>query len=111
VATPASRNTPVPAAPTQPTPPTVPELVLSPELAAVFLLEHALHVACATLLAEHPTLIDDYAQARHHDPVVALALQTCRRAHALQDTLRRFRAAARAAFDAASAPDSDDLPF
>ena len=92
--------------------PTVPELVLSPELSAVFLLEQALHVTCSMLLAEHPTLIDDYARLRDHDPVIALAYVLCRRCHALEGTLRRFRAAVRAAFDAASAPDDNsDLPF
>jgi len=92
--------------------PAVPELVLSPELSAVFLLEHALRVTCSMLLAEHPTLIDEYARARDHDPVVALAYVLCRRCTALELTLRRFRAAVRTAFDAASAPDDNsDLPF
>ncbi|HSP99368.1 MAG TPA: hypothetical protein VL049_19270 [Candidatus Dormibacteraeota bacterium] len=105
------RRPPVPT--TGPVPPTVPELVLSPELSTVFLLEHALQAASAALLAEHPTLIDDYARARDRDPVVALALVICRRSAALEAALRRFRRAVRAAHDAASSPDdnNDDLPF
>ncbi len=98
---------------TAPASPTVPELVLDPDLAAIVLLEHALDIAAQALLAEHPTLIDDYARARDRDPAVSLAHLICRRAGALQDTLRRYRRAVRAAYDAATAPDSndDDIPF
>lgn len=99
---------------TQPTPPpTVPNLVLAPELAAIILLEHALDVAAHALLAEHPTLIDDFAIARDNAPVLSLASRICFRATALADTLRRYR---RAVYDAARAQTSDDddgsdLPF
>ena len=84
--------------PPTPAPPTVPELVFAPELAAIVLLKHALHVAAQALLAEHPTLIDDFARARDDGPVVALAHTISRRAAALEDTLRRYR---RAVHDAA----------
>jgi len=91
----------------------VPDLVLAPELAAIILLEHALDVALQALLAEHPTLIDDFARARDHDPVVSLAHLICRRAGPLDDTLRRYRRAVRDAAGAAAAKDDadSDLPF
>ena len=91
----------------------MPELVLAPQLAAIVLLEHALDIAAQALLAEHPTLIDDYARARDRDPAVSLAHGICRRAGALEDMLRRYRRAVRDAYDAATAPDanSDDMPF
>jgi hypothetical protein len=96
-----------------PASPRVPELVLAPQLAAILLLECALDIAAQALLAEHPTLIDDYARARDRDPAVSLAHVICRRAGALEDTLRGYRRAVRAAYDAATAPDTndDDIPF
>lgn len=96
-----------------PTAPTVPNLVLAPELATIALLELALDVTVTALLAQHPTLIDDYAMTRDRDPVVSLAAAICRRAVSLEDTLERY---ARAVRDAATAPAADDdidadLPF
>jgi hypothetical protein len=48
-----------------PPPPNVTDFVLAPELAALILLEYALEVAKDALLAEHPTIVDDFALA--HD--------------------------------------------
>ena len=98
--------------PSAPPPPTVTDLVLAPELAAVTLLEHALDVATHALLAEHPTLIDDFARARDDAPILALAHRICLRAGALEDMLRRYR---RAVADLASLHAIDarqeELPF
>jgi hypothetical protein len=71
----------------------VPDLVLAPELAAIILLEHALDVATHALLAEHPTLVDDFARARDDAPALSLAHRICLRAGALEETLRRYRRA------------------
>jgi len=78
-----------------PPPPTVPDLTRAPELAAIILLEHALEVASAALLAEHQTLIDDYHLIRDQGAVVVLAHLICRREAALRETLRRYRRAVR----------------
>ena len=96
-----------------PPPPTVPALVLAPELAAIILLEHALEIATRALLAEHPTLIDDFARARDDAPALYLAHRICLRASALEDTLRRYRRAVRDLATARSADDDadPDLPF
>ncbi len=95
-----------------PPPPTVPELVLAPELAAIILLEHAINVAGQALLAEHPTLIDDFARARDDAPILALAETICRRAAALEQSLRRYRCAVRDASSPSRNDDApDDLPF
>jgi hypothetical protein len=91
------RRRATPARPTPP-PPTVPDLVLAPELAAIMLLEHALIVATHALIAEHPTLVDDFARARDDAPALFLAHRICLRAGALEDMLRRYR---RAVSDAA----------
>ena len=93
--------------------PTVPDLILAPELAAIILLEHALAVATHALLAEHPTLVDDFARARDHAPVLSLAHQICLRAGALEDTLRRYRHAVADVVRSRSANDDadTDLPF
>jgi hypothetical protein len=40
--------------------PTPPDLVLEPELVVLSVLAHVLDIATAALLAEHPTLIDDF---------------------------------------------------
>lgn len=95
--------------PPTPAPPTVPDLVRAPELAAIILLEHALDVATDALVAEIPTLIDDFHRPREQGQVVALAHTICRRAAALVDILRRYRRAVRDA--AVAPPPDDDLPF
>ena len=95
-----------------PSPPSVPELVLTPELATILLLEHALDIAAQALLAEHPTLADDFATARDDAPVLALAATICRRAAALERSLRRYRRAVRDSATSLQSQDPrDDLPF
>jgi hypothetical protein len=82
----------------------------APELGAIILLEHALVGVTNALLAEHPTLIDDFHSPRDQGAVVALAYTLCRRQAVLLETLRRYRCAVR---DAATPPPDhdDDLPF
>ena len=95
-----------------PPPPTVFDLVDAPELAAVILLEHALGVVIDALLAEHPTLIDDFAVARSKSIVLAHADAIWRRAAALHHLLRRYRRAVRDASTPVARDDSDhDTPF
>lgn len=95
-----------------PSPPTVPELVHAPELATIALLEHALGLAMQALLAEHPTLADDFARPRDDGPVLTLAHTICRRAAALERALRRYRQAVRNAVAPSGSTDrGDDLPF
>lgn len=94
-----------------PAPPRVPDLVVAPELAAVFLLEHALDVAADSLLAEHPTLIDDFHTPRDQGPVVFLAHAICLRAAALRETLRRYRRAVGQARPAPAHDPADDDSF
>lgn len=95
-----------------PSPPTVPELVHAPELATIALLEHTLDLAVQALLAEHPTLADDFARARDDGPVLTLAHNICRQAAALEHTLRRYRQAVRDAVVPSRRCDrDDDLPF
>jgi hypothetical protein len=89
----------------------VPDLVRAPELAAIILLEHALDVAASALVAEHPTLIDDFHRPREQGPVVSLAHTICLRAGALRETLVRYRRAVRDASSAADHASDDDLPF
>jgi hypothetical protein len=103
----ARRNhTPRPAA----KPPTPPDLVLGPELAVLSVLAYALDIATAALLAEHPTLIDDFRRPQDDGPVVSLANTICRRAADLGDTLAAYDRAVR---DAAVVLDHDkpDPPF
>jgi hypothetical protein len=82
----------------------VPDLVVAPELAAIVLLEHALDVVADALLAEHPTLIDDFHRPRDQGAVVFLAHVICLRGAALHEMLRRYR---RAVSEAATPPDHD----
>jgi len=91
-----------------PPPPTVPDLVRAPELAAVFLLEHALGVLTDALLAEHPTLIDDFAIAHSKSAVLAHADPICRRAATLRELLCRYRRAVRDATMTVARHTSDD---
>jgi hypothetical protein len=95
-----------------PPPPNVPDLVGAPELAAVILLEHALGVVTDALLAEHPTLIDDFALAHSKSAVLAHAARICRRAASLRDLLRRYRCAVRdATMPVARETSDDDILF
>jgi hypothetical protein len=93
-------------------PPTPPDLILAPELAVLSVLAYVLDIATAALLAEHPTLIDDFRRPRDDGPIVALASTLCRRAANLGDTLAAYDHAVR---DAAGPRDHDeadaDLPF
>lgn len=94
-----------------PAAPRVPDLVVAPELAAVVLLEHALQVAADALLAEHPTLIDDFHKPRDQGPVVFLAHAICVRSAALREILWRYRCAVRAAAAAPAHDPADDNTF
>lgn len=93
-----------------PAPPNVPDLVDAPELAAISLLESALAVVRDALLAEHPTLIDDFHRPSEQGRVVELAHAICRREAALREILGRYRHAVR---DAVAPPrqTSDDDVF
>jgi hypothetical protein len=93
---------------TIPSPPTVPDLVDAPELAAVMLLEHALDVVTDALLAEHPTLIDDFAMAHDNGLVLSYAHAIWRRAASLRNILWRYRRAVRDTTKPVAPPTSDD---
>jgi hypothetical protein len=88
--------------------PTVPELVDAPELAAVVLLEHALDVVTDALLAEHPTLIDDFVMARADGLVLSYAHAIVRRAASLRNVLWRYRRVVRDATTPVAPDASDD---
>lgn len=92
-------------------PPTVPDLVVAPELATLALLDAALEVAVAALLAEHLTLIDDLRPPSQDGPVVELADVVCRRAGSLRDVLARYVRAVRDAASQAPVDPDADLPF
>jgi hypothetical protein len=102
------KRTPRPAA----KPPTPPDLILAPELAVLSVLAYVLDIATAALLAEHPTLIDDFRRPPDDGPVLTLANTICRRAADLGDTLAAYDRAAREAAGSRhrDKPDSD-LPF
>jgi hypothetical protein len=74
-------------------------------------LEHALAVARDALLAEHPTLVDDFRRPREQGPVVFLAHAICHQQAALRETLWRYRRAVRDVATPAPLPDSDDVLF
>lgn len=94
-----------------PSDPTVPDFVCAPELAAVFVLERALDVVAHALLAEHPTLIDDFHRCRR-GKVENLAGAICLRAATLRETLVAYRRAVRDASAPGDVEDPDaDLPF
>lgn len=99
-----TRRAPAPA----PTPTTVAHLIDAPELAAVALLEHALAVVRDVLLAEHPTLIDDFHRPSEQGRVVSLAYDICRREASLRAVLGRYRQAVREAVAPAPRRDADD---
>jgi len=97
--------------PDRPRPPTVTDLLVAPELAALALLDAALQITIAALLAEHMTLIDELRPPARDGPVVDLADAICRRASSLRDLLARYASAVRdAARPTAVDPDAD-LPF
>ncbi len=95
-----------------PAAPTVTDLETAPELAAVILLEHALDVVREALLAEHPTLIDDFRRPEDDGPVLSLANTICLRAPNLRDALRRYRRAVRLATSSTQRnDDADNIPY
>jgi hypothetical protein len=102
-----SRRAPAPAPP----PPTVTDLVNAPELAAIALLEHALAVVRDALLAEHPTLIDDFHRPSEQGRLVSLAHVICQREASLRAILARYRSAVREATAPALRDDADDDLF
>ena len=83
----------------------------APELAALSLLECALAVVRDALLAEHPTLIDDFHRPSEQGRVVALALVICRREATLRALLARYRRAVRDAAATAKRHEPDDDLF
>jgi hypothetical protein len=95
----------------RPPPPSVPDLLVAPELAALSMLDVALEIVVAALLAEHITLIDDLREPGEHGPVVELADVICRRAASLRLVLARYARAARDASAPSSRDPTDDLPF
>jgi len=103
---PRRKRTPRPAA----KPPTPPDLILDPELAVLAVLAYVLDIATAALLAEYPSLVDDFRRPHDDGPIVALASKLCRRASDLHDTLAAYVQAVHE--DAASrSQDDHDLPF
>lgn len=103
--------TPVRRRPTTPTPLSPVDLLGAPELAAIDLLHHALHVVGLALLAQYPHLLgDEYGRVRHDgDAVAQLAERLLRRARDLDDVIGRYR---QAAANAQRPHDNDDdLPF
>lgn len=85
------------------------DLLAAPELAALDLLRHAIHVAGLALVAQYPHLLgDEYGRVRHDgDAVAELAERLLRRARALDDILGRYRTAVANG----NRPGNDDLPF
>jgi hypothetical protein len=92
------------------TPLTPVDLLAAPELAAIDLLDHAVHVAGLALLAQYPHLLgDEYGRVPHDgDAVAELAERLLRRARALDRVIARYR---RAVANAQRADSNDDLPF
>jgi hypothetical protein len=101
------KRTPRPAA----NPPTPPDLILDPELAVLSVLAYVLDIATAALLAEYPTLVDDFRRPREDGPIVALASTICRRASDLGDTLADYDRAVRDAAASQQAEPHADLFF
>jgi hypothetical protein len=85
------------------------DLVSAPELAALDLLTHAVHVAGLALIAQYPHLLgDEQGRVRHEgDPVAELAERLLHRARNLDDVIGRYREA----IANAHRPADDDLPF
>lgn len=93
-------------------PPTPPDLILAPELAVLSVLAYVLDIATATLLAEHPTLIDDFRRPHDDGKVVSLANTIWRRAADLGDILAAYDRAVRDALGSRDHAEADaDIPF
>ena len=82
-------------------------LAAAPELAALSIVEHALHSTLLALLAAHPSL-DDFAEP-HEPPSLRLARRLVSATANLERVLALYRAAVYDAF--LPLPVSDDLPF
>lgn len=85
------------------------DLIAAPELAALELLDHALHIAVLALVAQYPHLLgDESGQVRHHgDPLAAIAECLLDATAMLRPILERYRLALAARHDG----NDDDLPF
>jgi hypothetical protein len=81
----------------------------APELAVLDVLDHALHVARAALIAQHPHLLGNESgrPCTDGDPIAQRAAETLDRAFHLSVALRRYR---RAIANASTLRD-DDFPF
>jgi hypothetical protein len=97
--------------------PSPPEIDRAPEVALLAVLDHALDVAMAAVVAAHPNLVDDEPFYRQlHRPEVKAADAILTRAARLRDALDRYRRAIAAPHTSAShEPDphggADDIPF
>lgn len=97
--------------------PTPPEIDHAPEVALLAVLDHALDIAAAAVVAAHPNLLDDepfYRQLGRPEMKAADAILT--RARRLRDALNRYRravAALRASTDREPDPTDDPgaIPF
>jgi hypothetical protein len=70
------------------------DVIAAPELAALALLEHAIHVARIALLAQHVELLDPDAPCRGKaQPGAELTNRFLARAYDLSAVIRRYRAA------------------
>ena len=86
------------------------DLLGAPELAALDLLHHAVHVVGLALLAQYPHLLgDQYGRVCHDgDPLAQLAQRLLGRARALDDVIHRYR---QAVANANRPDNNNDLPF
>jgi hypothetical protein len=97
--------------------PSPPEIDRAPEVALLAVLDLALDVAMAAVVAAHPNLVDDEPFYRQlHRPEMKAADAILTRAGRLRDALDRYRralAALRAGADREPKPpgDPDDIPF
>ena len=87
------------------------DLVVAPELATLDLLDAALEIAIAALLAEHMTLIDDFRPLDEDGHVIELARTVCRRAGSLRELLARYVGAVRSTAKHPPGDPDADLPF
>jgi hypothetical protein len=71
------------------------DLVAAPELAALDMLAHGVHVACLAIIARYPHLLGDESGRVLHDGdnAAKLAERIIRRAGALETVVARYRQA------------------
>ncbi|MDP9148412.1 MAG: hypothetical protein M3O36_00505 [Myxococcota bacterium] len=88
---------------------TLMDILNAPELAVLDVLGHAVHVANAALIAQHPQLLgDEQGRVRHDgDPAAQRAAEVIDCAFALSRAVRRYRAE----LAKASTLRDDDFPF